>query len=84
MKPCPNVIISFYDGGRDISFDCPEGLCKFALCQEMPPTPESRCAWNKYACTLPEARVAALEAVRRYCGGEIRKATMEAEAASCE
>lgn len=82
MSPYPTVHISFYEGGRDVSYEYPEDLCKFALCEEMPPEPGAKCCWNKHACTLAEARVSALEAVRRWCGGEAKRE--REEAASCE
>lgn len=68
MRQYPNIHVSLYDGERDISFDCPDGLCKFYLGFSNPPEPDSVCSWNKqYTCVLPEARMAAMNAVARFC-----------------
>lgn len=67
----PNVHISIYECDRDMSFDCP-GRCKFALCPSNPPAPEDRCSWEQNStCSLQSARIAALQAVQRYCSREI-------------
>ncbi len=69
----PNVSVTLSEGDKDVSFDCP-GRCKFALCPNNPPEPDDRCAFEQYGnCSLQEAKVAALQAVQRYCSREIHE-----------
>ena len=71
----PNVCATIYEGRFDTNFDCPGvEVCKFALCQEMPPTGDEECCFREYgSCRRPVAQHAALDELRKKITRELKK-----------
>jgi len=76
-KPYPDISINVSDSGRrtETFFSCP-GLCKFALCENMPPEDDDVCTFAQHGnCMCAEAHAASLKA----CKSQVGKALKELE-----
>jgi hypothetical protein len=70
-----NVVATLYEGAFDITFDCAGAdLCKFTLCEIMPPGPDSECCYRDHgACMCPPAKQAALETLKNRLVKELKE-----------
>ena len=59
----PNVGAYTYEGSFSLDFSCVGvEVCRFALCEIMPPNADSNCCYNDHStCISPVAKPAALE-----------------------
>ena len=71
----PQIYVNITDGKFGICFDCPKDrLCKFALCEVMPPVEGGHCSYNGgyEGCLSPSAKIAALNAIAKKVKEEIK------------
>jgi hypothetical protein len=70
-----NINATLYDGEFQVGYDCVGvEICRFALCEIMPPTGDNECAFRAYgSCKNPPAQQTALEALRNKITRELKK-----------
>ena len=71
----PDVYIAFDRTAKEwvYSYDC-VGLCKFALCETMPPEDDATCYFNRGGCTNESAQNTILAAAKRAITKKIKEA----------
>lgn len=70
-----NVCANIYEGEFQLTFDCVGVMvCKFALCQMMPPDGSDECTYREHgSCLCPHAKSAALESLRSKITKELKQ-----------
>jgi hypothetical protein len=69
----PDVYIAFDRAAKEwvFGYDC-VGLCKFALCETMPPEDDSVCCFNNGGCTNVSAQIARLKSAKKAISDKIK------------
>jgi hypothetical protein len=68
-----NILAQIYEGNFELSFDCMGvDVCRFALCEIMPPTPTAECCYREHgSCICPQSQSVALGALLNKIKKEI-------------
>lgn len=76
-----NICANIYEGEYQVNFDCVGvKVCRFALCQVMPPDGSEECTYRDYgSCLCIHAKSAALESLKNRLTKELKQLQEECE-----